>query len=702
MSHPAPALTPATARPPADRPAYFAGWLIVLAPILGAWDVLAEQPMWLGVTLLLALLGVPVSLRLRQLPGVDSRRLNLLVTLLALVALFILLQLSSQHGEFSRRRLLDGEAVPFGWAFRIITFIVACRSFTLLSDYDLQLAIGFGLSQFILLGLLGDDRLIILGVLLFIGAALFMRLRLHRRERLRGANQVLGRLEPEAWQQDAGLLARLSVIIGLLAVVLGLGLSGLDLRDRLFQAQAQPSVRFMQWLADVTGTRLPEGSEAAMEVADVGGSTSEVALFRVTGPTPRLWRGSVFGRYDGRRFTHTMQRQTRRVQITEPDQIVPIRVGQPLDPGDLERFDFTPLLGLGVQIYGVGDARLVRAEVDWPKVMRGESLATMPQLAAGQTYSVWAPRYSPEPPTDLVPLTAADREYYLRLPEVVGDRVRDFTAELTADAVGPEAQLEAIMRWLGEHKLYTLRPEGTPWRREAVEYFLFEMDAGWCRHFAAALAIMARTLGIPSRVVSGYATGEDLPDGGWLVRMKDAHAWVECWLPGRGWVEFDPTDRAVEQLTGLARVYDQLRAGGRHIVATVGWPLLLGGPLLLVAVVLVWRFWPQIRAWRLARRRRRRRGAGGRVSGGDPRAERLTARLRGLARAWGLSPRPAETERVLAARLAAARPTAAEAAATLGELLSRGRFGPRLLTDDEWRTARACLAMLARAPRPPR
>jgi transglutaminase-like putative cysteine protease len=66
---------------------------------------------------------------------------------------------------------------------------------------------------------------------------------------------------------------------------------------------------------------------------------------------------------------------------------------------------------------------------------------------------------------------------------------------------------------------------------------------GYCEQFATSMAVMARTIGIPSRVVLGFTPGNTLEDGRLVVRDRNAHAWVELWMPSQGWVKFDPTPR---------------------------------------------------------------------------------------------------------------------------------------------------------------
>ena len=87
----------------------------------------------------------------------------------------------------------------------------------------------------------------------------------------------------------------------------------------------------------------------------------------------------------------------------------------------------------------------------------------------------------------------------------------------------------------------------------------FESDnyrTGYCEQFATAMAVMARTLDIPSRVVLGFNPGTVLEDGRVVVRDRNAHAWVELWMPTQGWVRFDPTPRGDTLATATAMPFD--------------------------------------------------------------------------------------------------------------------------------------------------
>jgi len=92
-----------------------------------------------------------------------------------------------------------------------------------------------------------------------------------------------------------------------------------------------------------------------------------------------------------------------------------------------------------------------------------------------------------------------------------------------------------------ENFKYTLTPKA-PDLDLTLEGFLFSSKEGFCEHYSAAFATLARLVGIPSRIVTGFAGGTYNPYGNfWIVSYSDAHAWVELWDPKRGWIRMDPT-----------------------------------------------------------------------------------------------------------------------------------------------------------------
>jgi len=102
---------------------------------------------------------------------------------------------------------------------------------------------------------------------------------------------------------------------------------------------------------------------------------------------------------------------------------------------------------------------------------------------------------------------------------------------------------------------------------DSIDRFLFDSREGYCEHFASATTFMLRSVGIPARVVTGYQGGEWNPYQGYLqVRQYDAHAWVEAWMDGRGWVRLDPTAAvAPERIRNSAEAF--LRERGEALAS---------------------------------------------------------------------------------------------------------------------------------------
>lgn len=146
-------------------------------------------------------------------------------------------------------------------------------------------------------------------------------------------------------------------------------------------------------------------------------------------------------------------------------------------------------------------------------------------------------------------------QVYTALPQLPA-RVRAAAREAAGEEESPYLQATRLMDYLknGEFR-YTLTPGSVPKDRDFVDYFL-ETKQGYCTYFASAMTVMARSLGIPARLVSGYGLQYRDGDGSWVALQKNAHAWVECYFYGIGWITFDPTagvpygDPAGEPLPG--------------------------------------------------------------------------------------------------------------------------------------------------------
>ncbi len=178
----------------------------------------------------------------------------------------------------------------------------------------------------------------------------------------------------------------------------------------------------------------------------------------------------------------------------------------------------------------------------------------------------------------------------------------------------PYAFVQHVLGFLANGYSYDEYPPPTQY---PIETFLFLKRLGYCQQFAGAMALLLRMGGVPARVATGFTTGlYDSATKAWLVSDFDAHAWVEAWFPGSGWVTFDPTPAADPARGGRAAINSGgllggagglSKLGGRETGGSSGFtpsttsshqggsivPLLIGAlalaVALLVLVVVVWR-----------------------------------------------------------------------------------------------------------------
>ena len=156
-------------------------------------------------------------------------------------------------------------------------------------------------------------------------------------------------------------------------------------------------------------------------------------------------------------------------------------------------------------------------------------------------------------PTEFVPVSPSIAEVYLQLPPL-DPRIPELAKRVTAGAGPQYDQARMIEHFLSSNFGYTLELGNTV-PKDPVAYFLFERRKGHCEYFASSMAVMLRSIGIPSRVVNGFRTGEfNDVTGQYVVRARNAHSWVEAYFPAYGWVSFDPTPAAaIESHLGWSR-----------------------------------------------------------------------------------------------------------------------------------------------------
>ena len=417
--------------------------------------------------------------------------------------------------------------------------------------------------------------------------------------------------------------------------------------------------------------------------------TDDAVAMRVhlpNGPVPDAlvpflrWRGLALDRFDGRIWSTTPRRQT--VLRGEGGVSVIIgRVDRPVAMLTQEMF----LEPLGTEtIFAL--APPVRLTVDGAVRIDDAGGLSVPAARARLTYtaeSALGARITER-------LGPVARARYLQLPPIPL-RIRELALTLVSGAATDMQRAERLTAWLSRELRYSLDLERQT-ALEPLEEFLFVRRAGNCEYFAAALAVMLRTLEIPARVVNGFQRGEWNPYGNyWVVRMRDAHSWVEANIDGV-WITLDPSPRAAAPpapistltlyLDGLRMQWyryvvgwsrqDQVHAAGAVRRIAWSWPVgprgpsassmrtvLVGAVLAGVGIVVI--------VWAV---RRHRAGPGGRV----PLPLFYARALRRLARR-GLRPAPHETAREFCRRVGAEAPALSASVARLTTAYEAARFG---------------------------
>ena len=137
-----------------------------------------------------------------------------------------------------------------------------------------------------------------------------------------------------------------------------------------------------------------------------------------------------------------------------------------------------------------------------------------------------------------VPLVISTR--YTQLPDDLPARIQDLAHDVAGDASTPYDQALAIERFLRQYN-YSLDVDLPPAGVDPVDYFLFDLQEGYCDYYASSMVVMARTMGLPARLATGFLAQPEDENGVQTIRQINAHSWAEIYFASYGWVEFEPT-----------------------------------------------------------------------------------------------------------------------------------------------------------------
>jgi len=282
------------------------------------------------------------------------------------------------------------------------------------------------------------------------------------------------------------------------------------------------------------------------------GSVSELVLsgdlaFRVwfDGPVPadkqRYWRGPVVWQTDGRRWTGW------------PDDFPLGKASPPAEWGEE--------IGYRVALEASGENRLFA--LDLPRNVPADAwvLADFQVLTTKPVSETRSYRMVSALSYNTGELELEHEIAGTQLPENVTPRMRKLVEGWRVNMSGAEDIVHRALDFFNAELFhYTLLPPklGT----NPADEFLFETRRGFCEHYASSFALLMRIAGIPSRIVLGYLGGEYNGLGDYLiVRQSDAHAWVEVWLKGKGWVRVDPTASIAPERVERSALAEGLAAG---------------------------------------------------------------------------------------------------------------------------------------------
>lgn len=329
----------------------------------------------------------------------------------------------------------------------------------------------------------------------------------------------------------------------------------LDLRESLGRRSGQVVLTYR---VEALATELDEDPAAAPApdedatdpapsgIADAGGATpppdGPAVDARLVGPL----RSFTLATFDGRSWERTEAEQV-------DDWAAPTLLSS--DPGLrglLPDRAAGTLAQVDVEVGALSERRLpiatfprtVEVNGAWGYDARRDEVVGRRATAPGTTYSmvVQVPSLTADDLRGARVGVPDDAELYTAVPDTEhGADVAALAAEVTADASGPYEQALDLQTWLRSTANFTYDTRVPPARTQDAVWDFLEDRRGYCVQFATAMAMMARTLDIPSRVGVGFLPGERRPDGTYAVTGRLAHAWPELFFEGQGWVRFEPT-----------------------------------------------------------------------------------------------------------------------------------------------------------------
>jgi len=381
---------------------------------------------------------------------------------------------------------------------------------------------------------------LLLDLVVFTLCALVLMVRLHivtLQERWERRNiQPTGEMD---WRVLRGGLTWTTVLVIMALVTPRVGAAeALETAFNVFEAPYQRvESEWQRFFAGVTGPSRLRGVSFS-DAIRLGQSPNlgESVVVTVESPQGRFWRVVAYDFYTGQGWRTT--------EVDRTDRVTPEKFAlrERLDVVfDVEEAPGSRLFAANEPVkasipaqFFVGDDRTFSS-----------GLRAVEQRQAGERYQVTsfvsvadkgslrrAPSAYPE----------SVRRIYQQLPSSLPQRVRDLAHKVVEGRDNAYDKAEAIESFLRTNYRYAPIVRPPPPGRDPVDWFLFDLKEDFCEYFASSMVMMLREVGIPARLVEGFTAGTfDPATGRYVVKQVNAHAWVEAYFPGYGWIEFEPT-----------------------------------------------------------------------------------------------------------------------------------------------------------------
>jgi transglutaminase-like putative cysteine protease len=274
----------------------------------------------------------------------------------------------------------------------------------------------------------------------------------------------------------------------------------------------------------------------------VRGRLSNELVMRVRAPRPSLYRAQAYDRYSGGSWTSTLS-ELRTLEGLGDGSIDIPHDGDAETGAELVQ-TFYIERDLPNVLFHAYRAEQVYVPSSTLKMDAAASLRLPFFLETDTIYSVVSrvPNFGADVLRAAPHATDPALKRYVQLPDTLSSRFRTLAHTITASASNTYDKAAAVERWLAANKRYSLDIPRDPPGRDPIDVFVFDRREGFCEQIASTMTLMLRASGVRARLVTGFGPGErNLFTGYWEVRNSDAHAWVEVYYPGYGWIPYDPT-----------------------------------------------------------------------------------------------------------------------------------------------------------------